>query len=503
MTPPRSRTLLIISVNFELSIVFAAFLTAQDRLPAVSGQFYPDGKRDLTSMVGDLFAHAAPPRGLHDVLAVVVPHAGYVYSGEVAASAIRQINPDKTYQNVFLIGVSHHAAFEGAAVYLRGDYVTPLGKVAVNRDLSRQLLSDNKLFVERYEADAREHSLEVEVPLLQYHLKKPFRLVPLLLGAQQPETCRKIADALRSYCTPENVFVVSTDFSHYPSYADAVAVDQSTAKAIQSNSPDALLNALAENERKSIPGLATSMCGWAGVATLLYMTQGLPGIVPTLIQYKNSGDSPAGNRDQVVGYCAIAFARNTPSASADLDTKARKELLRIARSTIEEYLRTGSIPSLSRSRLAKGLQVPSGAFVTLNKSGNLRGCIGQFEATTPLYDVVQRMAAAAATQDPRFPAVDGSELAQIDIEISVLTPMRRIHSIDEIQMGKHGIYVRKGARGGTFLPQVARETGWTKEEFLGHCARDKAGLSWDGWKDAEIFVYEAIVFDELHPDGRE
>jgi len=135
-------------------------------------------------------------------------------------------------------------------VYLRGDYVTPLGKVVVNRDLSRQLLSKNKLFVERYEADAKEHSLEVEVPLLQYHLKKPFRLVPLLVGHSNrdvQEDCGRTSFILHS----ENVFVVSTDFSHYPSYADAVAVDQNTAKAVQSNSPDALLNALAETSARA------------------------------------------------------------------------------------------------------------------------------------------------------------------------------------------------------------------------------------------------------------
>jgi hypothetical protein len=134
--------------------------------------------------------------------------------------------------------------------------------------------------------------------------------------------------------------------------------------------------------------------------------------------------------------------------------------------------------------------------VTLKSRGDLRGCIGRFDASEPLYEVVRAMAVAAATQDPRFEPVRPAELPGISVEISVLTPMRRISSIDELKLGTHGVYIRKGNRSGTFLPQVATETGWSKEEFLGHCARDKAGLAWDGWKDAELYVYEALVFGE-------
>ena len=135
-----------------------------------------------------------------------------------------------------------------------------------------------------------------------------------------------------------------------------------------------------------------------------------------------------------------------------------------------------------------------GAFVSLHQDGRLRGCIGHFGEDTRLADIVAEMARAAAFEDPRFPRLRPEELGYTDIEISVLTPMRRIHSIDEFQLHRHGIYIRKGRRAGTFLPQVADEVDWTKEEFLGHCSRDKAGLGWDGWRDAELYVYEAIVF---------
>ena len=135
-----------------------------------------------------------------------------------------------------------------------------------------------------------------------------------------------------------------------------------------------------------------------------------------------------------------------------------------------------------------------GAFVSLHKHGRLRGCIGHFGEDVPLHEIVARMARAAAFEDPRFMPVGREELADIDIEISVLTPMRRINSLDEFQLHRHGIYIRKGYRSGTFLPQVADEVDWTKEEFVGHCSQDKAGIGWDGWRDAELYVYEAIIF---------
>jgi hypothetical protein len=146
--------------------------------------------------------------------------------------------------------------------------------------------------------------------------------------------------------------------------------------------------------------------------------------------------------------------------------------------------------------LTAALKTPCGAFVTLTKHDMLRGCIGRFDAPDPLFEVVRQMAIASATQDSRFDPVAPGELRDIEIEISVLSPMEKISSIDRIQLGKHGIYIRKGMRSGTFLPQVATETGWTREEFLGHCARDKAGIGWDGWKDADLYIYEALVFSE-------
>jgi AmmeMemoRadiSam system protein A len=182
--------------------------------------------------------------------------------------------------------------------------------------------------------------------------------------------------------------------------------------------------------------------------------------------------------------------------SFSLEANDKKVLLELARTTIETYTTSKEVIELNPANYSKTLKTDCGAFVTLNKNHQLRGCIGRFDASEPLYLIVQQMAIAAATQDSRFLPVNKGELKDLEIEISVLSPMRKINSVDEIILGKHGIYIVKGSRNGTFLPQVATETGWTLEEFLGHCSRDKAGLGWDGWKEADIYVYEAIVFSE-------
>jgi AmmeMemoRadiSam system protein A len=200
----------------------------------------------------------------------------------------------------------------------------------------------------------------------------------------------------------------------------------------------------------------------------------------------------------VVGYYAMAVTVQSEQKkeSFNLSGKDKRDLLVLARKTVEQKVQHQEITTPDPSGLSKMLRTNCGAFVTLRKNGDLRGCIGRFDASEPLYKVVQQMAIASSTEDYRFSPVEPREIGQLEIEISVLTPIRKIRSIDEFELGKHGIYIKKGMRAGTFLPQVATETGWTKEEFFGHCAQDKAGIGWNGWKDAELYVYEALVFDE-------
>ncbi|MCX6251707.1 MAG: AmmeMemoRadiSam system protein B [Bacteroidetes bacterium] len=476
-----------------------------DRPEAAAGKFYPADAETLRKMVESLFANAKPQRIEH-VMAIICPHAGYEYSGIVAATSINQVDPDKEFENIFIIGSSHYTQFMGASIYNKGNYITPLGKVQVNIDLANKLIRDNPVFTFNPEADKNEHSLEVQVPLLQYHLKKKFRIVPIVLGTQSTQSCKKIAHALKPYLNEKNLFVFSTDFSHYPPYQDAIVIDKKSCDGVVSNSPDNLLKVLDENEKSGVRNLATSMCGWTSILTLLYMTENDPDITISPIYYRNSGDSRFADKSQVVGYWSIAISRNTTtvqnkSSEFNLSKNEKKELLSIARKTIEQYIRNHKSPSIDTIGFSSNLKMKSGAFVTLKEKGELRGCIGRFTSDEPLYVVIEEMAIASSTQDSRFPPVDVKEIDKIEIEISVLSPMKKINSIDEIVMGKNGIYIKKGYLSGTFLPQVATETGWSKEDFLGHCARDKAGIGWNGWKDAEIYIYEAEVFSEQEING--
>jgi AmmeMemoRadiSam system protein A len=354
------------------------------------------------------------------------------------------------------------------------------------------------VFVDRDDAHLAEHSVEVQLPFLQFIMKKKFSIVPIVIGSGGIDLYAEIARELKPYFNSKNLFIISTDFSHYPSYENAKKVDMASANAVCSNNTSTLLDTLKYNESLNIPNLVTSMCGWSCVMTLLGMTEDTPGVSYHEILYRNSGDARIGGRDAVVGYHAIAVSLEPMETAGGftLSESGKKELLSIVRKTLSSYIEKRQTPEIDASSFSPALLMKCGAFVTLKKHGDLRGCIGRFEASEPLYKVIQSMAIASATEDPRFRPVEMSELPVLEVEISVLTPMRKIRSIDEIEMGKHGIYIKKGWHSGTFLPQVATETGWSKEEFLGHCAQDKAGIGWDGWKDAEIFIYEALVFGE-------
>lgn len=471
----------------------------KDRQPYAAGRFFNSNPHELMEELKHLFGLAIP-RKYENPVALITPHAGYVYSGEVAACSFNQLDPDAEYENIFLIASSHRVTLGGASIYHQGNYHTPLGEVEVNRELAKKLIDEHDVFTFREDAHTYEHSLEVQVPFLQFHMNKKFRIVPIIMGTQSISDCKKVAEALKPYFNDNNLFVISTDFSHYPSYQQAAEVDRNTADAILKNNVNALQNVLAKNEQKGYKDLATSLCGWSSVYTLLYLTADDPDFEYHKLKYMNSGDQPFGDRSSVVGYYAIAVTKKKSSSAENpqfsLSRKDRDILLGIARHTINSYIKEGIKPELDPSGYSERLLSECGAFVTLRKDGALRGCIGRFTSNEPLYRVVSDLAIASATQDHRFPPVTAREIDDLEIEISVLTPLRKINSFDEIELGRHGIYISKGYRSGTFLPQVATETGWTLEEFLGHCARDKADIGWNGWKSADIYIYEALVFGE-------
>lgn len=473
------------------------------RRPAVAGSFYPADADTLRAEVKSFLAEAHTD-GSTDVQAVIVPHAGYMFSGATAAKAFAQIAPETHYKRVFLLGPCHRAAVDGAAVDEAYDnYATPLGSVRVDRATCRALMEADSVFARVPGAHEQEHCLEVELPFLQERLQEVPPVVPVIVGTTNYDRLQRTAAALRPYFTADNLFVISSDFSHYPAYEDAVEVDRATGDAIRSASLGAFLTALADNARRHVSRLLTSACGQAPIAVLLMLMKEQEGrLQMEHLGYCNSGDSPYGGRDRVVGYHAFAVKRPATQPADDslsaftLTPDEKSMLLQIARRSIENALSGRTEPPCDTTRLTDKLRMNCGAFVTLRKQGKLRGCIGRLVGVRPLWRTVAEMARAAAFEDPRFRPVRADELPALHIDISVLSPLRRIHSIDEFRLGRDGIFIVKGDHQGTFLPQVARETNWTKEEFLGHCARDKAGLSWDGWRDAELYVYEAEVCDE-------
>ncbi len=467
-----------------------------DRQPYAAGKFYTDDPAQLKKELAALFKEAKKKK-VSNILAIISPHAGLQYSGLVSATAYKQIDPNRKFDNIFIIGSSHIMYLDGASIYNAGDYITPLGKVTVNTKLASELIKENKYISFVPEAHTREHIIENQLPFIQYYFKNPVRIVPVIIGTEDIKKLRSIAQTLSPYLNEKNLFVITSDFSHYPRYHDACKADSTTARGIISNDPGKFLESLKTNQEHHYPGLVTSACSWTSILTLLYISSEMPDVKFVPLKYRNSGDVDFGDKNRVVGYFALALEKTGDDHVKDfLSLEDKKELLKIARNTIETYLRTGEIPEVDTSGFSPALKVHTGAFVTLNKDHNLRGCIGRFMADEPLWKVVQQMAVAAAVQDPRFPPVKLVEMDKTDIEISVLTPLKKIKSIDEIKLGRDGIYIVKGNRSGTFLPQVATDTGWNKEEFLGHCARDKAGIGWNGWKDADIYTYQAIVFSE-------
>ena len=456
-----------------------------------ANRFYTGNARELREEVDSFLALHSGSHIYNNVAALIVPHAGYYFSGNVAAAAYMSIPTGKPFKRIFLLGPSHHEWLNGASVNTKADYyATPLGNVKVDHETAVRLTEKDSVISFRPEAHDREHCLEVQLPFLQRRLKDVPPIVPIIISTNDFMKLKRIAEVLKPYFNEENLFVVSSDFSHYPSYEDACKVDALTGKAVESGRVEEFIAVIEKNGESGIRNLATSACGELAIVTLMLMMDTSHEVKHLL--YQNSGDIDNHDHSRVVGYHSFAILRkeNTDFTLTDSDKIILKE---IAMNIIKDSLERKSVERKPYA-FSSALQQKCGAFVSLHKQGRLRGCIGHFGEDVPLHEIVAEMARAAAFEDPRFTPVSREELDDIDIEISVLTPMRRIHSLDEFVLHRHGIYIRKGYRSGTFLPQVADEVNWTKEEFVGHCSQDKAGIGWNGWRDAELYIYEAIVF---------
>ncbi len=488
-----------------VAILVATFtlLSAQEpiktlnRKPAVAGSFYPADRQALETNLLKLFSQAKPVKLEGKIQTLIVPHAGYSYSGIVSASGYKTIPKDAKYSNIFIIASSHHEQFDGISVYSAGNYITPLGEARVNQKIANALIDNNDAIFYLRHAHELEHSIEVQVPFIQYHFNEIPGIVPIIMGSSSVSSARDLAAALLPYFNSDNLFIISSDFAHYPEYKDAITIDGLTRDAILEKDPEHFYNTIRENSESSTKNLSTPSCGWSSILTMLYMSGRKKDLKISPILYRNSGDSPVGDKERVVGYWAIAghILPQNPD-QIKLGDQDKLTLLELSRNTLETYLQKGELYSVPAAGISEILNRPTGAFVSLYMGERLRGRIGNFTPSKPLYLVVQEMTLAAAISDQRFSPVELSEIEYINIEISVLTPLKKIGGIEEFKPGLHGIYMVKDGKTGAYLPQVAEGTDWSVEEFLGHCAKEQAGIGWEGWKEADLYVYKAIIFEE-------
>lgn len=299
----------------------STFNKSHNRFASVAGQFYPSGQPELNAELHRLFTNAIQRR-FDNVIAVIAPNSGYMFSGKIAASAYNQIDPNRTFKRVFVLASSHLDSFMGASVFCDGDYVVPTGIAEVDQDFGRQLVSNHpNLFTDARTPHFHEHSIEVQLPFLIHHLKQPFKVVPIVLGTHTPAICKKIADVLKPELNDENLFVISTDFSCLLPATTARKVDEETEQAILSNKPDKLMRTLEKHEKRNLPGFHTSLYSWSAMLTLVYMTAGNHGMAYQPIDQCNSGDIPYyGNYEKVTGYRALALVHNPGHTSAPLTT---------------------------------------------------------------------------------------------------------------------------------------------------------------------------------------
>jgi len=484
-----------VSGNKIVIILIIIFLTGtvivaeeEIKLPNVSGAFYPANKIILSTQINSFLNKARIPEISQNPVALISPHAGYVYSGAVAAYGYKAIK-GRHYKTVVVIAPSHFADFQGFSVWKEGKFKTPLGDIEVDSEFSNRLINATNKIKYLPNVFEKEHSLEVQLPFLQKVLKN-FKIVPVIVSPRASlEDCKDFASILNDTTGNRSdvLVIASTDLSHYRSGKDADKIDAKTISCIK----DMDLNSLwVKSSLKEV-----ELCGLRPVEITIFYAKLRNATNIKILKHANSGDA-SGDYKRVVGYLSAVFLKAAVEGEKDmLNNIQKKQLLGIARESLESYVRSKkrTNPQTQDDKLKQ----KTGAFVTLHKNGQLRGCIGRIVGDTPLYQVVADYAVEAAVNDPRFPEVKSGELKEIDLEISAMTPLKKISDVNIIEVGKHGILMRKGFYSGLLLPQVATEYGWDRETFLGHTCQ-KAGLPTDCWKDksTQVFIFSAEVFSE-------
>jgi hypothetical protein len=472
------------------------------RAAGVAGRFYPADPAELVAMMDTMLAQTEPARIAGSILGVIAPHAGYPYSGPVAAHVFAALQ-GRAYQRVVVVAPSHYEAFDFTSVFDGDAYQTPLGLIPVDKEFAAKLAArDTSIRFSHSGHKATEHgaehALEVQLPWLQ-HILGDFLLVPVVMGNHDYPSSRVLGVALAELIQNEQsggetLIVASSDLSHFHNYREAVELDRKTLSAFESRDYFSM--------SRNFQSRVWEACGGAPVVASMIAAERMGARLARVLHYANSGDA-GGDRARVVGYGAAvlvkALADDQPQELFSLTNLEKRALLALARASVEHAVRTNDAlePEIPQSA---ALQQERGAFVTLKIGGVLRGCIGFASAVKPLFIAVRDTATLAALRDPRFPPVQVPELSHLQYEISVLSPLRRAtgvtgNDVSEIEVGRHGLLVKLGNREGLLLPQVPVEHQWDSMTFLQQTCV-KAGLKPDAWRNpaADVFLFTAVIF---------
>ena len=454
------------------------------------------------------------------LLGIIAPHAGYRFSGPVAAHAYQRVAEARP-KRLLILGPSHHKRIRGVAVVHAGLFATPLGPLAIDQSAAERLRR-HPLFFRDDEADAREHSVEMQMPYAALVAPKA-KVLPLIVGALTLPEVHQVAAQLRAILQPGDVVVASSDFTHHGPRYGYVPFQVDVPEALQ----DLDMRAAKHIASADLPafwrfkhGSGATICGFYPVSILMALFG--DGAHARVLKYDTSGRI-TGDFENSVSYLAMAMtepaagaAAQRPGKGEDAPTAAvgakaflgpqdQRRALQIARRALTHHFANNGArfdPVAAGLVGEDRLGEVHGVFVTLKnrRDDSLRGCIGNIVGREPLHQGIVRHALNAALNDHRFKPVRADELAELVVEVTVLTPPRPVTGADQITIGLDGVILQRDGRSAVFLPQVAVEQGWGLERTLSALSR-KAGLGLDGWRNAQFQVFQGHVYDERHLGG--
>lgn len=477
-----------------------------------TGGWYPSGKSELTDLLNRLFSQTKPVKISGRIVGIIAPHAGFAYSGVCAARAYRLLDNRKSHiKRIILLGSSHHSGYYGACVSDFTHVATPLGKMILDREVIEKLArqpgfrKDNRIM-------QHEHSLENQLPFLQRIFQgRDIRIIPILFGRLDRDDYPRMAGFIAPYIDQNTLVVASSDLNHYGhnfGYTPFTTDIEKNLTRLDRGMIDRISRMNIAGYFRYRQDTGITMCGFVPVGVLLHLFP-KNSYSARLVDYSKSGDR---SRDYSlsVSYASLVIHESNAGGSRPreraiktspemLTISEQQSLLALARETLLHYYETGNPDGTQSGRYAitHRLRRRSGVFVTLKKDNRLRGCIGSLVGQKPIYEGVMDNVINAAIKDPRFSPVRQEELDKIHIEISVMTPLRKIDDFRKIRLGVDGVVIKKGYNQAVFLPQVAIETGWTLDEFLGQLCR-KAGLNRAAYRSGGMlfYIFQAQVFGE-------